>query len=205
MYFNTKKYKINDILSKNNNIIHMCVWLMDMVCLLYIINNNIYDINKYNIYGITPIILCIKLINYSNDYIKILKYLLYLGADPMKKSINGWTAIDEAISYKNKNIIKIIFIYLQNNFKKKIIKQIPRINDALNILPDFYMEIKWEFESSILPIISNFAPSDILKLWKYKNNLRLDTTLVNWKNFKSKRRNMSTLIDMNIYNNKIYI
>ena len=71
-------------------------------------------------------------------------------------------------------------------------KKITASESLLNI-PDFYVEIGWEFTSSYIPFISTMAPRDTWKLWKIGQMIRLDSTLVGWKNFKSKRRNISLL------------
>lgn len=52
----------------------------------------------------------------------------------------------------------------------------PKIVKALTEMDDFYVEIKWDFESWI-PFISRFLPSDTCKLYKKGCKLRLDCTL----------------------------
>jgi hypothetical protein len=52
----------------------------------------------------------------------------------------------------------------------------PKINTALKEMSDFYVEIKWDFESWI-PLVSRFLPSDVCKLSKKGTKLRLDCTL----------------------------
>ena len=52
----------------------------------------------------------------------------------------------------------------------------PRINSALKEMFDFYVEIKWDFESWI-PLVSRFLPSDICKVYKKGTHLRVDCTL----------------------------
>ena len=65
--------------------------------------------------------------------------------------------------------------------------------DALERLPDFYLEMEWKFDSSFIPLVCKVAPSDCFKVWKYGTQLRLDTTLVGWKKLRSKRRDISTI------------
>lgn len=66
-------------------------------------------------------------------------------------------------------------------------------SESLLNIPDFYVEIGWEFTSSYIPFVSTMAPKDTWKLWKIGQMIRLDSTLVGWKKFKSKRRKISLL------------
>jgi ankyrin repeat domain-containing protein 13 len=52
----------------------------------------------------------------------------------------------------------------------------PHIVNALKEMENFYVEIKWDFESWI-PLISRFLPSDVCKLYKQGTKLRIDCTL----------------------------
>lgn len=60
-------------------------------------------------------------------------------------------------------------------------------------IPDCYLEIKYDFDSSVIPLVSSFAPSDTLKIWKKGNSVRLDSTLAGYKKLRSKRRELSLL------------
>ena len=53
--------------------------------------------------------------------------------------------------------------------------------------------MKWDFESAFIPLVSKFAPSDSFKIWKKGNAIRLDYSLVGFKNLKTKRRKMTLL------------
>lgn len=64
--------------------------------------------------------------------------------------------------------------------------------------------MKWDFDSSFIPFVSRFAPSDTFKIWKYKDCLRVDSTLANFKKFKAKRRDMSLIFNPNIQTNPLY-
>lgn len=67
------------------------------------------------------------------------------------------------------------------------------IFDVLEKLPDFSMDLNFECSSSFIPFVSNFAPSDTYKIYKQGSNLRLDMTLIGFKNFQSVRGNMTML------------
>lgn len=66
------------------------------------------------------------------------------------------------------------------------------LSSLLISLPDFYIEIKWKFES-VIPFLGYLAPSDNFRFWKIGDSFRLDTTLVGVTNLKCKRRNMSLI------------
>ena len=63
----------------------------------------------------------------------------------------------------------------------------------LRKIPDFYMELKWKFNSSIIPLVSTFAPKDTYRIWKIGSSLRLDFTLVGISKLSGKRRDMSII------------
>jgi ankyrin repeat domain-containing protein 13 len=63
----------------------------------------------------------------------------------------------------------------------------------LRKIPDFYMELKWKFNSSLIPLVSTFAPKDTFRIWKIGSSLRLDFTLVGINRLSAKRREMSII------------
>jgi len=50
---------------------------------------------------------------------------------------------------------------------------------ALEDLPDFYLEMKWNFESNpiLSPLVRAIAPSDTYRVWKKGSWLRMDSTI----------------------------
>jgi hypothetical protein len=52
----------------------------------------------------------------------------------------------------------------------------PKIIHALDEITDFYVEIKWDFESWI-PLVSRLFPSDLCKVYKKGTKIRIDCTL----------------------------
>ena len=64
---------------------------------------------------------------------------------------------------------------------------------ALESLPDFKLDMNFQVESTFIPFIGSLAPSDNYKIYKLGSKLRLDMTLVGFKNLKSIRGNLSVL------------
>lgn len=67
---------------------------------------------------------------------------------------------------------------------------------ALERLPDFNIDLRFECTSTILPnaLTASFTPSDTYKIMKYGSNLRLDMRLIGVKKFgQSIRGNVSIL------------
>ena len=48
----------------------------------------------------------------------------------------------------------------------------------LKEMPDFYIEIKFDCDSKYIPFFSKIAPSDIIKIWKYKKHIRIDWNII---------------------------
>ena len=73
-------------------------------------------------------------------------------------------------------LVKCTLKKFENEVEAIVDEAKPRIVEALQEMDDFYVEIKWDFESWI-PFISRFLPSDTCKLYKKGTKLRLDCTL----------------------------
>lgn len=69
-------------------------------------------------------------------------------------------------------------------------------------MSDFQVEMKWECDSSIIPLIKHFTPSDIFIISKKGKNLRIDATLIGWEKLKSKRGKISLLYQGELGQNK---
>ena len=47
--------------------------------------------------------------------------------------------------------------------RRKFLLEEQKLLSMLSELPDFYLEMKWDFESSIIPFLNKLAPSGFLK------------------------------------------
>jgi ankyrin repeat domain-containing protein 13 len=124
----------------------------------------------------------------------IVKRLVNANAKVKIRNKQMWTPLNEAISYGNRDISKyyiidlllILFFFffavkiVLDKFEKEVDSIVedakPKIIQALNEMIDFYVEIKWDFESWI-PLVSRFLPSDVCKLYKKGTKIRIDCTL----------------------------
>ncbi|RNA12311.1 Ankyrin repeat domain-containing 13C [Brachionus plicatilis] len=87
-----------------------------------------------------------------------------------------WTPLHEAISLGNKEMVKILYSKFIKEVKNEFENSVPLIKISLKEMLDFYVEIKWDFETWI-PFVSRFLPSDVCKVYKYGTKIRIDTTL----------------------------
>ncbi|XP_047964981.1 ankyrin repeat domain-containing protein 13B-like [Salvia hispanica] len=115
------------------------------------------------------------------------------GANIYLQNSVGWHVLQEALLRRCKEIAPILVYHGHLNNWSKWRRRLPRLVAALRRMRDFYMEISFHFESSIIPFIDRVAPSDTYKIWKRAGNLRADTTLAGFDGLNFKRRNHSFL------------
>ncbi|CAA0839986.1 Ankyrin repeat family protein [Striga hermonthica] len=119
--------------------------------------------------------------------------LMLAGADWSLQNEQGWSALQEAICNREEGIAKIIVRHYQPLAWAKWCRRLPRLIGTMRRMRDFYMEITFHFESSVIPFISRIAPSDTYKIWKRGANLRADMTLAGFDGFRLQRSDQSIL------------
>jgi len=90
-----------------------------------------------------------------------------------------WTPLNEAISFGNRELIRVALQKFDKEVKTIVKEAKPKIISALSDIKDFYVEINWDFESWI-PFVSRFLPSDTCKLYKKGTNSALTAPLATY-------------------------
>ncbi|XP_074584856.1 uncharacterized protein LOC141840699 isoform X2 [Curcuma longa] len=119
--------------------------------------------------------------------------LMSAGADWSLQNENGWSALQEAICTRQDSIAMIIARHYQPRAWAKWCRRLPRIVSSIERIQDFYMEITFNFESSVIPFIGRIAPSDTYRIWKRGPNLRADMTLAGFDGFRIQRADQTFL------------
>nr|CAD7572178.1 unnamed protein product [Timema californicum] len=81
---------------------------------------------------------------------------------------------------------------LKQQAREQMEERRPNLVAALNQMGDFYMELKWDFQSWV-PLVSRILPSDICHIHKRGSSIRLDTTLVDFNDMHWERGDISFL------------
>lgn len=136
----------------------------------------------------TPLHLAVRL----KDLVSA-EILMAAGADWSLQNEHGWSALQEAVCNREENIAMIIARHYQPLAWAKWCRRLPRIVSSANRIRDFYMEITFHFESSVIPFIGRIAPSDTYRIWKRGSNLRADMTLAGFDGFKIQRSDQTFL------------
>lgn len=161
-----------------------------------------------DVHGNTPFHLAVML-----GQREVIDFLVERNAPTKTRNALGWTVLDEAISYGNRETSKFA-LQIVLNVKLKVVlftvkallrlvrkqnrqslkERQPAIKAVLQAMPDFQLELRWEFYSW-LPIVKRFLPSDTCHIWKRGHQLRLDTTLVDFADRSWQRGNLSILFN----------
>ncbi|KAL6526648.1 hypothetical protein OROGR_015738 [Orobanche gracilis] len=136
----------------------------------------------------TPLHLAVKLSDGTSTEI-----LMLAGADWSLQNAQGWSPLQEAICSGEEKIAKIIVRHCQPLSWAKWCRRLPRLIGTVGRMRDFYMEINFRFESSVVPFVSKIAPSDTYKIWKRGANLRADTTMAGFDGLRIQRSDQSFL------------
>ncbi|KAK4316799.1 hypothetical protein Pmani_012057 [Petrolisthes manimaculis] len=166
-----------------------------------------YDVAKKDKHGNTPLHLAVML-----GRKECIHLLLAHGAPVKVKNLNGWSPLAEAISYGDRQTISVLLRKLKQQSREHMEARRPDLVRALSQMGDFYMELKWDFQSWV-PLVSRILPSDICKIHKKGASIRLDTTLVDFNDMRWERGDISFLFSgsskpshsLTVLDNKLHV
>ncbi|KAH8034782.1 hypothetical protein HPB51_002196 [Rhipicephalus microplus] len=130
------------------------------------------------------------------DRRSVCNLLLAHNAPVKVKNSQGWNSLAEAVSYGDRQTILSLLRKLKQQSREAMDFRRPDLVRILELMGDFYMELKWDFQSWI-PLVSRILPSDICKIHKKGSNIRLDTTLVDFNDMKWERGDITFLFTGN--------
>ncbi|XP_065879205.1 uncharacterized protein [Euphorbia lathyris] len=139
-------------------------------------------------YRETPLHLAVRL----NDLFAA-RTLAAAGADVSLQNSSGWNPLQEALCRRSSEIASVLVRLHHRSAWAKWRRRLPRVIAVLRRMRDFYMEISFHFESSVIPFVGKIAPSDTYKIWKRDGNLRADTSLAGFDGLKIQRADQSFL------------
>ncbi|KAL9305821.1 putative ankyrin repeat domain-containing protein [Arabidopsis thaliana] len=139
-------------------------------------------------FGETPLHLAVRL-----GDVFAAKTISSAGADITLQNAAGWNSLHEALCRRNSEITEAILRDHHRSAWCKWRRRLPHLIAVLSRMRDFYMEISFHFESSVIPFVGKIAPSDTYKIWKRGGDLRADTSLAGFDGFKIRRANQSFL------------
>ncbi|KAM9317520.1 ankyrin repeat domain-containing protein 13B isoform 1-T1 [Pholidichthys leucotaenia] len=143
------------------------------------------DLESLDPRGRTPLHLAVTL-----GHLDCARVLLQHGADVSKENRNGWTVLQEAVSTRDPELVRLVLRYRDYQRTAKRLAGIPVLLERLRQAQDFYVEMKWEFTSWV-PLVSRICPSDTYRVWKSGQFLRVDTTLMGFEQMTWQRGNRS--------------
>ncbi|XP_051981780.1 ankyrin repeat domain-containing protein 13A-like isoform X1 [Xyrauchen texanus] len=154
--------------------LHVLVWENDYRRLEKDIQTN--NIEEVDPRGRTPLHLAVSL-----GHLESVRVLLRHSADVTKENSKHWTVLQEAVSTGDPEMVQLVLQRRDYLKASTALGGVPELLCKIRESPDFYMEMKWEFNSWI-PLVSRVCPSDVCRIWKSGACLRVDTNLLGFEN-----------------------
>ncbi|XP_068922580.1 ankyrin repeat domain-containing protein 13D isoform X3 [Petaurus breviceps papuanus] len=152
--------------------LHRLVWANRHRELEAALHSRQHDIELVDPRGRTPLELAVSLGNLES-----VRVLLRHNANVGKENRQGWAVLQEAVSTGDPEIVQLVLQYRDYQRATQRLAGIPELLNKLCQAPDFYVEMKWEFTSWV-PLVSKMCPSDVYRVWKRGQSLRVDTSLL---------------------------
>lgn len=103
------------------------------------------------------------------------------------------TAVEYAVTKNDPELLRILLGAAQKAKGMSFEVYKSSLVEALETIPDFAIDMCFNCDSSIIPFVKAFTPSDTYRIYKTGDKLRVDLTLLGWTGTKSVRANFSVL------------
>lgn len=168
-------------------ILHKSVFTNDLRKIASLLKT--HDLGSKDVHGNTPLHLAVML-----GHKECIQLLLAHDAPVRVKNNQGWTPLEEAISFGDRQAITSLLRKLRKQSRETMETRRPDLTKALIGMGNFAMELRWDFQSWI-PFISRTLPSDVCHIHKKGCNIHLDTTLVDFNDMKWEKGDISFLFN----------
>uniref|UniRef100_A0A8C9N4I9 Ankyrin repeat domain 13D n=1 Tax=Serinus canaria TaxID=9135 RepID=A0A8C9N4I9_SERCA len=128
-----------------------------------------HDVELTDPRGRTPLELAVSL-----GHLESVRVLLRHNANVGRENANGWTVLQEAVSTGDPEMVQLV---LQYRDYQRATRRLAGIPELLSKLRRVQPPRTWEFTSWV-PLVSKVCPSDVYRVWKRGESLRVDTTLL---------------------------
>lgn len=152
--------------------LHRLVWHNRHQALDSALRSGTHDVELPDPRGRTPLELAVAL-----GHLESVRVLLRHNANVGRENAGGWTVLQEAVSTGDPEMVQLVLQYRDYQRATRRLAGIPELLSKLRRASDFYVEMKWEFTSWV-PLVSKVCPSDVYRVWKRGESLRVDTTLL---------------------------
>ncbi|XP_023723986.1 ankyrin repeat domain-containing protein 13D isoform X1 [Cryptotermes secundus] len=165
--------------------LHWLVWNNEYKELDKELSKKVYDKEKHDARGRTPLMLAVTL-----GHLESARTLLQHATNVNTENREGWTVVQEAVATGDPELLQLVLERRDFQRYSSRVGGIPELLQKLKEAPDFYVEMKWEFTSWV-PLVSRMCPSDTYKVYKQGSNVRIDTTLLGFDQTNWQRGNRS--------------
>uniref|UniRef100_A0AAZ3PTJ3 Ankyrin repeat domain-containing protein n=1 Tax=Oncorhynchus tshawytscha TaxID=74940 RepID=A0AAZ3PTJ3_ONCTS len=146
--------------------------------------NEQVDVETLDPRGRTPLHLAVTL-----GHLDCARLLLQHGANVSKENRNGWTVLQEAVSTRDPELVRLVLHYRDYQRNTKRLAGIPVLLERLMAIQGIIF--LWLSLSFLVPLVSRICPSDTYRVWKSGQCLRVDTTLMGFDQMTWQRGNRS--------------